>query len=137
MNRVILCGNISSDIDLRTTNSGSPVAKFGLAVNRIKDGVDFIPIIVWNQQAENTKQFCSKGSKILVEGRMQNREYEKDGLKCHVTEVIADRIEYLSRAKKEAEEPKKEEINPFADFGEHVKTEMSEQIQITDADLPF
>lgn len=137
MNKVILCGNISSDIDLRTTSNGTPVAKFSLAVNRIKDGVDFIPIVVWNQQAENTNQFCGKGSKILVEGRMQNREYEKDGFKAHITEVIADRIEYLSKGKKEPQEAKETPINAFEEFGEHIKTETSEQIQIMPEDLPF
>ena len=137
MNKVILCGNISSDIDLRTTNNGTPVAKFSLAVNRIKDGVDFIPIVVWNQQAENTNQFCGKGSKILVEGRMQNREYEKDGFKAHITEIIADRIEYLSKGKKEPQEAKEVSNNPFDAFSTKTESEIGTQIQITPEDLPF
>lgn len=137
MNRVILSGNISSDIDLRTTNGGSPVAKFSLAVSRQKDGTDFIPIIVWNQQAENAKEYCAKGSKILVEGRMQNREYEKDGLKCHITEVVADRIEYLSKAKKEPQEANEAQNNPFDAFSTKTESTIGTQIKITDDDLPF
>lgn len=137
MNRVILSGNISSDIELKQTNGGTPVAHFSIAVNRAKDGVDFVPIIVWNQQAENVKQYCEKGSKVLVEGRLQNREYEKDGLKRHITEVIAERIEYLSKGKKEPQEAKKEVINPFEQFSSRTESSIGEQIQLEDEDYPW
>lgn len=124
MNKVVLSGNISTDIDLRQTTSGAPVAKFNLAVSRIKDGTDFIPIVVWNQQAENLKEYCEKGSKILLEGKMQVRDYEKDGQKKYVTEVVADRVEFLGAKK-----------NPYEKLS--VKTEVKDQLQIKDEDLPW
>ena len=126
MNKAILCGNISTDIELKQTNGGAPVAKFNLAVNR-KDGVDFIPIVVWNQSAENVKEYCEKGSKVLVEGRIQVREYEKDGQKRHSTEVVADKIEFMSKKKD----------NPYEEMSIKTESNIGTQIEITDNDLPF
>lgn len=128
MNRIILCGNISTDIDLKTTNGGAPVAKFNLAVQRIKDGTDFIPIVTWNQLAENVSSYCAKGSKILVEGRLQTNSYEKDGVRRYSTDVVADRIEFLS---------KKENTNPFDNMSIKTDFDAGNQITITDEDLPF
>ena len=128
MNKAILCGNISTDIELKQTNGGAPVSKFNLAVNR-KDGVDFIPIVVWNQSAENVKEYCEKGSKILVEGRIQVREYEKDGQKRYSTEVVADRVEFMSSKKKES--------NPYEDMNIKTESQIGSQIEITQDDLPF
>lgn len=126
MNKVIICGNISTDIELKQTNGGTPVAKFNLAVNR-KDGVDFIPIVVWNQSAENVKEYCEKGSKLLIEGRIQVREYEKDGQKRHSTEVVADRIEFMSKKKD----------NPYEEMSIKTESNIGTQIEINDNDLPF
>lgn len=139
MNKVIISGNISTEIDLRQTAKGTPVAKFNVAVKRVKDEVDFLPVVVWNQQAENVKEFCNKGSKLLVEGRIQAREYEKDGEKRYVTEIIAEKVEFISASKKTPNEAKNDEKQVYEDFGERVKTEsqIGEQIQIDESDLPF
>jgi len=138
INKIILSGNISTDIDLRQTTSGTPVAKFNLAVRGQKD-TDFFPIITWNQSAENVNEYCEKGSKILVEGRIQNREYEKDGEKRHVTEIVADKIEYLSKTQNTQQEVKEDTNKPYLEFGNSIKTksEIGEQLEIMDSDLPF
>lgn len=121
MNKVILSGNVSTDIDFKQTNGGTPVAKFNIAVNRAKDGTDFVPIVAWNQMAENVNQYCKKGSKILIEGRMQVNEYEQK----KYTEVVADKVEFLSKAK---------EDNPYKDMS--IRT-VGKQMEIEDEDLPW
>lgn len=128
MNRVILSGFISTDIEFGNTNGGISFTRFNLGVKKMKEGVDFIPIVAWNQVAENTAQFCEKGSKILVEGRMQTGSYEKDGQKRYTTDVVADRIEFLDRKKDE---------NQFKDMSIKTSFDTDNQIQIQESDLPF
>ena len=130
MNRIILSGNISTDIDFRTTNGGAPVSKFNLAVSRMKDGTDFIPIVTWNQLAENVNNYCSKGSKVLVEGRLQTSSYEKDGVKRYSTDVVADRVEFLTKKENK-------ETNPFEDMSIRTDFDTGNQIEINSDDLPF
>lgn len=106
MNRVNLTGNISTDIDLKfLPGNGTQVAKFNLAVNEYdskekKNTAIFVPIVVWGKPAENLAQFCTKGSKVGVTGRISIRSYDaQDGTKRYVTEVVADNfggIEYLN-----------------------------------------
>ena len=102
MNKVILTGNLTKDVELSETNSGIKVARFTLAVQRRfanADGereADFINIIVWRTQAENCHKFLKKGSKCAVVGRIQISSYEaQDGTKRYVTEVVADEVEFV------------------------------------------
>ncbi len=156
MNKVVLIGRLTKDPELRTTGSGVPACNFSLAVNRNfknKEGVieaDFFNVTVWRKQAENVNKYCSKGSQVCVEGRIQNRTYEaEDGTKRYVTDIIADRVEFLSSKNSSAgssyipDEPaqvdqdvatggKETEItdgDPFKDFGS--------EVPLTDDDLPF
>ena len=97
MNKVILKGRLSKDIDLRTTTTGKNVATTNIAVNRHgKDaGADFIPLVVWGDRAENFAKYLSKGREVLVEGKIQIRSYEgRDGSKRYATEVIVDTFEF-------------------------------------------
>lgn len=79
MNRVIFVGNLASDVDTRTTNSGKTCALFRLAVQRIrsnKDGqheADFFPVVAWGKTAELCVRFLSKGRKVAIDGRLQTR----------------------------------------------------------------
>ena len=100
MNKVILVGRLARDPDVRYTQSGKATASFALAVNRRGQGkeqqADFIPIVAWEKLAEIAGNNLMKGSQILVEGRMQIRNYEdKNGQKRYVTEVVAQNIEFL------------------------------------------
>lgn len=103
MNKVILVGRLARDPDVRYTQSGKATASFALAVNRrVGQGkeqqADFIPIVAWEKLAEIAGNNLMKGSQILVEGRMQVRNYEdKTGQKRYVTEVIAQNFEFLGR----------------------------------------
>ena len=103
MNRTILIGNLCRDPELRATQSGIPVCRFTIAVNRRfanAQGVreaDFIQIITWRQLAENCGRYLSKGRKVAVEGSIQTRSYDgQDGAKRYVTEIVADRGDFLS-----------------------------------------
>lgn len=100
MNVVILTGNICNDIEMRQTNSGKSVVQVNLAVKRpyTKDVTDFIPLVVWNQQAEFLSRYAHKGSKIAVTGKLTSRQYEdKQGNKRTAYEVVCDTVELLEK----------------------------------------
>lgn len=141
MNKVILIGRLTRDPELRYTGNNTPVATFSLAVNRNhvnSEGereADFINIVVWKKQAENVKNYLFKGSQCAVDGSIQNRSYDdNNGNKKYITEVIANRIEFLDTKKKGEMEDNDEwdiikESNPFEEFGQ--------QISINPDELPF
>ena len=99
MNKIILVGNLTKDTELRELPSGVYVCNISIAVSRDfgEEGADFFDIKVFNKLAQNCDKYLSKGKKIAVIGRLQNRSYEdKDGNKRYVTEVIANDVEFLS-----------------------------------------
>ena len=99
MNETKLSGRLTKDPVVRYTSSGKVVTQFTLAVDRIrkddKQEADFIPVVFWGKTAEVIGNTLKKGSKILVDGRIQVRSYAKDGSKRWVTEVIGRRFEYM------------------------------------------
>jgi single-strand DNA-binding protein len=121
LNRVVLVGRLTRDVEMKYLPNGTPVANFTLAVDRPfsnKDGekeADFIPIVVWRKQAENCANYIGKGSLVAVDGRMQVRSYEQDGKRRYVTEVVADSVRFLDSRKKQ--EP---------DYGGYQGTEVDE-----------
>ena len=145
MNKVFLIGRLVADPDLRYTQSNKPVADFRLAVNRQytdesgERKADFINIITWGKQAENVKQYIEKGSQVAVDGRIQTRNYENDeGKKIYVTEVLAERVQFLDTKKGNSQEEvspadfeEKEETDPYEDMGNQI------EMEISDEDLPF
>ena len=107
MNKVILVGRLTKDPEVRQTPGGKVVASFTLAVDRpflTQDGkreADFIPVVVWGKAAELVGNSCQKGHRLLVEGRLQIRNFEgKDGSKRYVAEIIASNIEFIERKEK-------------------------------------
>ncbi len=102
MNKVFLIGNLTRDPELRTTASSKSVCSFSIAVNRAFSNqqgekvTDFFNIIVWGKLGENCAKYLSKGRKVAVMGEIQNRSYEKDGVKRTVTEIIASDVEFLT-----------------------------------------
>ena len=99
LNSVVLIGRLTREPELRFTESNKAVATFTLAVDRPfnKDETDFIPVVVWQKQAENCANYLSKGSLAAVEGRIQVRSWEKDGQKRWATEVVANNVRFLDR----------------------------------------
>ena len=162
MNKVFLIGRLTRDPELRYTSSNIATATFSLAVDRNftnQNGereADFINIVVWRKQAENVKNYLTKGSQVAIDGRIQTRSYDgQDGQKRYVTEVVADNVQFLgTRAGSTnnadnyaqpaftdnttpydfAQEPSSNQTtdvsnDPFADFGS--------SIEISDDELPF
>lgn len=121
MNKAILVGRLTRDPEVKYTPSGKMVATFTLAVDRgyQKDKenkeADFVPIVVWGKAAEFCGNYLNKGSKILVDGRLQIRSYEKDGQRRYATEVIAHSVDSLERRQSSAD-PETEQV--IASFGE-------------------
>lgn len=111
MNKVILMGRLARDPDVRTTQGGKSVAQMTLAVDRRRgaDGqqeADFLSLVAWEKLADIAGQYLYKGSKILVEGRLQSRSYEaQDGTKRYVTEVIVSNLEFCESRKQETAGP--------------------------------
>lgn len=103
MNRAILVGNLANDPESRLTQNGITQCTFRLATQRRvanKDGTreaDFHAIVCWRAIAENCARYLRKGSRVAVEGSIQNRSYDaQDGTKRYVTEIVADSVEFLT-----------------------------------------
>jgi len=101
-------GNLTQDPEIRYTPDGTPVGSFTIAVNRPftnqkgEREADFIPIVVWREQAERCSEYLTKGSQVAIDGRLQIRSYEdKDGIRRKRAEVIAWRVVFLQRLKKQ------------------------------------
>ena len=116
MNKIILMGRLTKDVEVRYTQSNTPVASFSLAVNRRmskEKETDFINIIAWNKTAEFCQKFFKKGQQVAVIGRLQTRNYEKeDGTKVYITEVVAEET-YFADSKKEESQTQNELPNEF------------------------
>lgn len=103
LNRTILIGRLTKDPELRSTQSGTSVCTFTLAVDRgftTNDGkkeTDFIPVVTWKGLADNCAKNLAKGKMVAVDGRLQIRTYEaSDGSKRTIAEVIAETVRFLS-----------------------------------------
>lgn len=142
MNKVILVGNLCKDIELRYTINGNATISNTLAIkNDFKNAngeydSEFVNVVFWKQNAEFLNKYAEKGNKLLVEGRLTTRSYDKqDGTKGYITEVMADKIEILNTKKKEIKSEETIELekaiqkDPF--------TEFAEEIEINENDLPF
>ena len=109
LNKVMLIGKLTRDPELRSIPSGSAVATFTLAVNRVyktqtgekKEQTSFIRIVVWGRRAEVCGEYLTKGGPVFIEGRIQSRDWEtQDGQKRNTVEVIADNVQFLRGAEK-------------------------------------
>lgn len=102
-NQAIIMGNLTRDPELRTTPNGQPVASFAVATNRVwqnqagekQEAVEFHEIVAWGKLGELASQYLSKGRKVLVVGRLQTQQWEKDGVKQRRTEIVAQDISFL------------------------------------------
>lgn len=131
LNYSVLMGRLARDPELRRTNTGKAVATFTVAVDNFgKDnGASFISCVAWDKTGEFIDSYFLKGSPIVVEGRLQTRQYEtKDGKKQTVTELVVTQAHFCG---------KKEEKNS-GDFGTPAYQQNNfTQIEDDDAELPF
>lgn len=122
-NRVILVGRISTDLELRTTSNSKSYCRFNLAVNRMNEGTDFIPITVWGKSAENLVSYQNKGSLILVDGSISMSSYtDKDGNNRTSFEVMTSNVQFLSNKRNDnvEENTTEQSSDPFEEFGEQI-----------------
>jgi single-strand DNA-binding protein len=103
VNQVILMGNLTRDPELRQTPSGQSVVSFSLALNRAykaqngewQEATDYIDVVAWGPLAERISQYLSKGRRALVQGRLQSRSWEQDGVKRNKVEVLASDVTFV------------------------------------------
>lgn len=104
LNKVMLIGNLGKDPEVRYTASGQAVASFNLATSekfKNKNGeqeerTEWHRITLWSRLAEIAGEYLSKGKTVYIEGRLQTREYEKDGIKRYTTEIVGEKMQMLS-----------------------------------------
>jgi single-strand DNA-binding protein len=99
MNKVILIGNITKDLELKKTPSNKSVVEFSVALNEgygEKKTTEYINVVAWEKTAETLANYCGRGSKIMVEGKIKTDTYEKNGAKVYKTYVLANNIEFLN-----------------------------------------
>lgn len=122
INKCILLGNLTQDPEIRTTNNGTTVATVKMATNERFKGSDgqwqdrpeYHTVVVWQKLADVAAAYLKKGSKCYVEGRIQTRSWEKDGVKRFTTEIVASDLVLLGGAPQNgterAEQPSDEEV---------------------------
>lgn len=116
-NKTVLVGNLTRNPELRFSPSGTPIASFGLGINRrwkqgeeLKEEVTFIDIVVFGKQAEHCGQYLTKGNSVIVEGRIQQRRWEtEDGQKRSKHEVVAQSVTFLPKGTHQPESHPAEE----------------------------
>lgn len=106
LNKAMIYGNLTRDPEIKSLPSGIQVVSFSVATNRVyndRDGkkqeqVDYHNVVFFGKQAETVGKYLKKGSSVFVEGRLQTRSWDKDGVKQYRTEIIGDRFQFGPRA---------------------------------------
>jgi single-strand DNA-binding protein len=130
MNKTILIGRVTRDIELKYTQNGTAVAKFNLAVDRrVKQGedkqADFISCVAWGKQAEFVSKYFAKGSGMALVGRIQTGSYENsEGKKVYTTDVIVEEVNFVGGKKSEGQQAAPQVPDTYAPIND-------------DDDLPF
>lgn len=123
MNKVIILGNITKDLEVKTTSTGKSVLRFCVAVQgKSKEAqTDFIDCVAWEKNAENIAKFFSKGRKILVEGELKTGSYQKSEISIKTTEVWVNGFDFVDKKNDTSSKPLFEMKEP----------------KINDDDIPF
>ena len=115
MNSVTLVGNLASDVELRELAEERKLASFLLAVDRDSSdgGADFIRVVCWNRQAETCAEHLGRGEQVAIDGRLRSRSWQdSDGKRQSALEVVAGRVQFLSRRKRSEENEQSQEAVP-------------------------
>jgi len=158
LNKVFIIGRITSDIVLKATPSGQAVTSFGVATNRVwadksgqkQEEAEFHNVVVWGRQAELASQFLSKGSLVMIEGRLRTRSWQDSNNQTRkVTEIICERMQFGPRPqgsspRPAATAPKSRSNEATESFDETLTEELPEisvdgslESEIKPEDLPF
>jgi single stranded DNA-binding protein (ssb) len=106
LNKVQLIGNLGKDPELKYTSAGVAVATFSIATSdswkdqegNTQERTEWHNIVAWRKLAEICGEWLKKGKRVYIEGRLQTRNYEKDGVKRYITEIVADQLIMLDGA---------------------------------------
>ena len=140
MNRVVLTGRLTSDPELRYTQSGRARVRFSIAINEQyrdaqgnqQERTTFVPIVVWGAQAENCASYLSKGRMVAIDGRLRIDTFEtQDGERKKVVEGVAQRVEFLGGRREEAVEV------PEPEAGTEALEEPVPPVSAEDEEVPF
>ncbi len=160
MNKVILIGRLARDPEMRTTMSGMNVTRFTIAVTRTyqdqngERGADFINCVAWRKQAENIAKYCTKGTQVAVDGRIQTGSYDaQDGSKRYTTDIICDNVTFLgskndnnsynnsfnnnNNYNEQSFNANQSNDMPTSDISEDPFKDFGEEVALSDDDLPF
>src|SRR3990167_2331867 len=107
LNKVFVLGNIGNDLILRQTAGAVSVTNMSIATNRsfadakghVQTSVEWHKIVIWGKLAETCAKFLKKGDAAMVDGRLQTSKYNKNGADTYATEIIAENVQFLNRAK--------------------------------------
>lgn len=140
LNKVILMGRITHDLELKQTQSGNAVLSFTVAVERSyapqgqEKQTDFISCVAWRQKAEFIIKYFAKGRMIAIEGNLQTRTYDdKNGTKHYVTEVVVDNASFTGEPKQQSGQVQE----TFEKTGETIKGLEDFEVVISDGGVPF
>ena len=106
INKVILVGNVGADPEVKSLDNGVKVARIRVATteriyikekNEYKDNTEWHNITLWRGLAEVVDKYIRKGSQLYIEGKLRTREYDKNGVKCFATEIVAEELKMLGR----------------------------------------
>ena len=137
MNSFNVTGRLTKEPELRYTRENKPVMSLDIAINNGKDDTTFLPVVVFNKQAETIKEYCHKGDMLGITGTIKNHNWEDDkGNKHYDYTFIANRVDFLSSKTNSTTEPKKSEnesknesydnTQVYADFGDALEFDESE-----------
>ena len=140
VNKVILVGNLGKDAEVRVTPGGQSVASFSIATTENwtsregekKEQTEWHRIVLWGKAADSLQPYLVKGKQIYLEGRLQTRQWEKEGQKHYTTEVKADKIVLLGGGRGGGDRP----VDRGSD-GAGYQDPMREAAPVTDDDIPF
>lgn len=126
MNRIVISGRITNDLELRTTASGKHFVAFNIAVNEgsgENQTTHFFNVNAWEANADFLIKYMEKGRKVLIEGSLKTSQYEKEGKKYTNTYILASHFDFMDSKKEEKEEEK--------------EFERPDEIVFEDSELPF
>lgn len=144
LNKVIIVGNVTRDPDVRYTSKGTAVCDLGVAVNtkftgrdneEAREEVYFAGVVVWGKMGEACGKYLTKGSGVLVEGRLKREEWtDSNGVKKEKTKIVAERVQFLGGGRERSSEPEHREAPSRK---QETRDRTPEPSPVDDDEIPF
>ena len=133
-------GNITKDLELRSTTSGKNVCEFSIAINEgygDNQRTTYVTIVVWGTQAENIVKYCSKGSKVGVSGSLRIDKYQVNNENRYKTYILANHVEFLDSKKDSSNQTTEIVSNDEPVTEESITSISQDELEINEDDYPF